>query len=59
MTVYCADDQTAELYAMNRLNPLSSEIFEEHLLVCSPCLDLVEEAQEYVEVFQAAVATIQ
>ncbi len=59
MTLSCADDQTAELYAMRRLNPLSAERFEEHLLVCSPCVDLVEEAQEYIAVFRAAVTTIQ
>ena len=58
-TFSCIDDQTAELYAMNRLNPSSTDLFEEHLLVCSPCVDRVEEAQEYITVFRAAVTTIQ
>ena len=55
----CADDQTAELYAMNRLNAVSAEMFEEHLLVCSQCVDLVEGAQEYIALFRAAVTTVQ
>ena len=57
-TLCCGDDQTAELYAMNRLNPLSAEMFEKHLLICSPCVDRVEEAQEYIIMFLSANPTI-
>ena len=59
MNLSCADDHTSELYAMRRLNPLSTELFEEHLLICSPCVDLVEDALEYIAVFRGAVTTIQ
>ena len=58
-TFSCVDDHTAELYSMNRLTPLAAEMFEEHLLICSPCVDRVEQAQEYITVFRAAVTTIQ
>ena len=55
----CVDDQTAELYAMNRLNPACVEVFEHHLLICSPCIDRVEDAQEYIAIFRAASVTLQ
>lgn len=55
----CADDQTAELYAMNRLNPASTETYEEHLLICSPCIDRVQGSQEYIVIFRAAAVSLQ
>ena len=54
----CVDDQTAELYAMNRLNPACADVFEKHLLICSPCIERVEDAQEYIAIFRAAAVTI-
>ena len=51
----CADDETAEWYAMNRLDPIAVEAFEEHLLICSPCIDRVMNCDEYIQLFRAAV----
>lgn len=50
----CADDESAELYTMNRFNPAAAGAFEEHLLICASCVDRVEEAQDYILVFRAA-----
>lgn len=57
-TMSCVDDHTAELYALNRLDPVQVEAFEEHLLICPACLSLVEEADEYVMLFQAAATEL-
>ncbi len=50
----CADDQIVELYAMNRLDPTALEAFEEHLLICSSCIDRVTNTDEYILLFRAA-----
>lgn len=51
----CADEESAELYSMKRLNPAATDTFEEHLLICPPCVERVEDAQDYIAVFRAAV----
>ena len=53
----CCSHETAERFAMNRLGPSVMDAFEEHLLICSPCANRVEEAAEYVAVFRAAIST--
>lgn len=50
----CSQNETAELYAMNRLNPDAWEAFEEHLLLCPACAKVVEFADEFVPLFRAA-----
>ncbi len=44
---------------MNRLIPACAEVFEKHLLICSACIDRVEDAQEYIAIFRAASVSIQ
>lgn len=41
---------------MNRLSPSATNTVEEHLLVCSPCINRVEDATEYVALFRAAAS---
>lgn len=53
--ITCADDESAELFAMNRLNPAAAVDFEEHLIMCRWCADRVEEAQDYILAFRGAV----
>jgi hypothetical protein len=55
----CLTHHTAELYAMNQLKSTRAEVVEEHLLICSPCIDRVVEAGAYIGVFRAAAVSIQ
>lgn len=51
---HCSDDNTVELYALNRLSPATTDAFEEHLLICPACAARAEEADEYVLLFRTA-----
>lgn len=45
-----------EEYALGLRNEESSEVLEEHLLVCTDCQDVLAEVDEYIRVAKAAMA---
>jgi len=55
---FCADHETAELYATEQLSPAAVENFEEHLMVCAYCVDRVEGAYQYLNGYRAAAASL-
>lgn len=56
--ISCCNEETAERFAMNRLSASALEAFEEHLLICSPCVDRVEGIHEYIDAFRATRAGV-
>ena len=44
---------------MHRLGPSATAAYEEHLLMCSACVNRVEEASAYVAAFRAAAVELQ
>jgi len=50
--------QSWEDYALGLLSRQQAESLEEHLLVCSACQDLLEEADAYLAVARAALKVV-
>lgn len=50
----CLTEAEIEDYLANRLSGVTREVIEEHLLVCSSCLDCVEQEEEFAEAFRTA-----
>lgn len=50
----CISEDAIEQYAMNKLPESEMEPLEEHLLVCLPCQDRVQLADEFLAVLRAA-----
>jgi anti-sigma factor RsiW len=45
----------AEAYVLNRLSPPELETYEQHLLICEECRVAVEEADNFIRLFRAAI----
>ncbi len=52
-------EETLELYVMARLPETDEARVEEHLLVCEECRDRVQEAEDYVQAMQTALAELE
>ena len=52
-------EDTLELYTMGRLSESEIEEVEEHLLVCSACQDSLQETDDFVRAFRAAVPELE
>ncbi|MGC4050717.1 MAG: zf-HC2 domain-containing protein [Paludibaculum sp.] len=50
----CLTEAEIEDYLANRLSGVTREVIEEHLLVCSNCLDSVEQEEEFAALFRTA-----
>ncbi len=50
----CLTQDELEEFLFARLAGVTSEMIEEHLLVCEPCLDRVNEEESYVQAFRTA-----
>ncbi|MBN9662663.1 MAG: zf-HC2 domain-containing protein [Acidobacteria bacterium] len=50
----CLTEAEMEDYLANRLSGVTREVIEEHLLVCSKCLDSVEQEEEFAALFRSA-----
>jgi hypothetical protein len=49
------DEETLELYALGRLPDSQADQIEEHLLVCHPCQDALNELDDYVRAMKGAL----
>ena len=49
------DEQTLEAYLLGTLPPRKAKRVEEHLLVCSECIDAAKELEEYIRSMRAAL----
>jgi len=47
-------DEVAEAYCMDTLDAAESAAFDEHLLVCDECWEIVEATEEYVRPMREA-----
>ncbi len=47
-------EEELELYAMGKLPEEDASLVEEHLLLCGPCQDRLEEADRFIEAFRSA-----
>jgi hypothetical protein len=47
-------EEVAEAYVMETLDAADAAAFDEHLLVCDPCLAIVEAAYDYVRAMPRA-----
>ena len=52
-------EDTLELYSMGRLSESEIEVVEEHLLVCNACQDSLQETEDFVRAFRAAVPELE
>lgn len=55
----CLTEAEMEDYLANRLSGVTREVIEEHLLVCSKCLDTVEQEEEFAALFRSAAMQIE
>ncbi len=55
----CLTEAEMEDYLANRLSGVTREVIEEHLLVCSKCLDCVEQEEEFAGVFRSAAMQLE
>ncbi len=54
---HCTDD-ALELYALGRLEDLRTEALEEHLLICEPCQERLDETDIFVRAMKGAAARL-
>jgi hypothetical protein len=52
------EEAQLERYAMGRLNEPELSAVEEHLLICEPCQDRLDEATAYISVVREAAANV-
>jgi len=55
----CSEMENAELYALGRLEGADLEAFEEHLLICSNCQDMVDFTEEFLTLFREAAKSFE
>ncbi|WP_321478098.1 zf-HC2 domain-containing protein [uncultured Paludibaculum sp.] len=55
----CLTEAEIEDFLSNRLSGVTREVIEEHLLVCSKCLDAVEQEEEFANAFRAAAVRLE
>lgn len=55
----CLTENEIDDFLTNRLSGVTREVIEEHLLVCSKCLDCVEQEEEFAEAFRAGAIRVQ
>src|SRR5207244_830091 len=48
-----------EMYSMGKLNDADSARIEEHLLICGPCRERLEETERYAAAMRSAARTLQ
>jgi anti-sigma factor RsiW len=54
---HCTDD-ALELYALGRLGGMHAEALEEHLLICEPCRERLDETDIFVRAMKGAAARL-
>ena len=54
---HCTDD-ALELYALGRLEESGTEELEEHILLCEPCRERLDEADAFVRAMKGAAARL-
>jgi anti-sigma factor RsiW len=52
------EEETLELYALGRLDEPELGEVEEHILICAPCQERLDEATEYVALMREAVRNV-
>lgn len=52
------EEETLELYALGRLDEPELGEVEEHILICSPCQERLDEATEYIGLMRTAVTNV-
>jgi predicted anti-sigma-YlaC factor YlaD len=49
-------EEVAEAYVLSRLSPADLVIYEEHLLICEECREMVDSIEEFIDLLGKAIS---